>query len=460
MLGKALETEILELIETGDFDTLTEVLVSLSPAEVGEILEDIPNEATTVILGHLPPEFAGEAFASISLEQQEDLLTASPGERLSSVLNEMPPDDRTRLLESLPDEQRQSTILSLNAEEREVAESLLDYPEGSLGRLMTPDYITVRRDWTVERVMRHVRAEGRESETINVLYVVDEDNHLLADLRLRQVVMARPGQKVEELMESDSIVLKATDDEETAVLTFRKYYRAALPVIDDRGKLVGIVTVDDVLDLAEEKATEDMQRMGGTEALEEPYLRIDLRKMVKKRAGWLVVLFLGELLTATAMGYFEHEIEKAVVLALFIPLIMSSGGNSGSQASTLVIRALTLGEVSIVDWWRVAKRELISGASLGLILGSIGFLRVLVWTFFSNIYGPHWLMLAVTIFFTLFGIVLWGAVAGSMLPLIMKRIGADPAVSSAPFVATLVDVTGIVIYFTIASTLLRGTLLP
>src|SRR6185295_15916080 len=261
------------------------------------------------------------------------------------------------------------------------------------------------------------------------------------------------------LMDRHFVALKAADDQATAIGVFRGEDRTALPVTDSAGILIGIVTVDDVLDVAEAEATEDIQRFGGSEALNEPYMEIGFGRMIQKRAGWLTALFLGEMLTATAMGAYEREIEKAVVLALFVPLIISSGGNSGSQASTLVISALALGEVKLTDWWKVMRREVLSGLALGSILGTIGFLRISVWSAFSNIYGPHWLLVALTVGFALVGIVLWGTLSGSMLPFLLRRAGFDPATSSAPFVATLVDVTGLVIYFSVAALLLRGTLL-
>jgi magnesium transporter len=271
--------------------------------------------------------------------------------------------------------------------------------------------------------------------------------------------LSDPDKRVTELMDNIFTALKATDDREAAVNVFRKADLAALPVTDSDGVLIGIVTSDDILDVAEERATEDIQKFGGSEALDEPYMQIAFFRMVRKRAGWLVILFLGEMLTATAMGFFEQEIERAVVLALFIPLIISSGGNSGSQAATLVIRALALGEVKLRDWWRIMRREIFSGLALGSILGTIGFLRIAIWSSFSDLYGPHWLLVAVTVAIALVGIVLWGTLAGSMLPLLLRRIGFDPAASSAPFVATLVDVTGLVIYFSVAMMILRGTLL-
>jgi magnesium transporter len=347
----------------------------------------------------------------------------------------------------------------LNPEERAITLSLLGYPEHSVGRLMTPDYLAVRKDWTIKEVFDYVREYGHDSETVNVIYVIDDNGVLIDDIRIREVLFVPPQKKIEELMDNRYLALDVTDDEEAAIGIFRKNNRFALPVIDKNGILIGVVTIDDVLRLAEEEDTEDIQKIGGVEALDEPYMKVPFMKLMQKRAGWLIVLFLGEMLTATAMSYFEDEIAKAVVLALFIPLIISSGGNSGSQASTLIIRAMALGEVSLADWWRIMRREILSGVFLGFVLGTIGFIRVATWTLFSDIYGPHWLLVAFTLFFSLVGVVVWGTLTGSMLPLVLKKLGTDPAVSSAPFVATLVDVTGLVIYFTIAILLFSGTLL-
>ena len=308
-------------------------------------------------------------------------------------------------------------------------------------------------------MLDYVRAHGEDSETLNVIYVVDDQGLLVDDIRIREFLLAPLESRVADLMDRRFVALKATDDQEAAVAVFRQYDRTALPVTDTAGMLIGIVTIDDVLDVAEATATREIQRIGGSEALDEPYISIAFWRMIRKRAGWLTALFLGEMLTATAMGAFEEEISKAVVLALFVPLIISSGGNSGSQAATLVIRALALGEVGVRDWWRVMRREILAGLSLGAILGSIGFLRITLWSAFSDIYGPHWLLVAITVAVSLVGVVLWGTLSGSLLPFALKRLGFDPAASSAPFVATLVDVTGLVIYFSVALVVLRGTLL-
>src|SRR6185295_16749737 len=398
-------------------------------------------------------------FEYLSTDAQNALLKAMASEDVAALLNEMAPDDRTMFLEELPAEVTRQLLALLTPGERAVAVKLLGYPEGSIGRLMTPHYVAVREDWTVAQVLDYVRAHGQDSETLNVIYVVDDKGQLVDDIRIREFLLTSPASLVRDLMDRRFVALKATDDQETAVSVFRAEDRSALPVTDSGGVLIGIVTVDDMLDVAEAAATEDIQRFGGTEALDEPYMEISFGRMIQKRAGWLTALFLGEMLTATAMGVYEKEIARAVVLALFVPLIISSGGNSGSQASTLVIRALALGEVRLVDWWRVIRREFAAGLVLGLILGTIGFLRISVWSLFSNLYGPHWPLVALTVGVALIGIVLWGTLAGSMLPFALRRLGFDPATSSAPFVATLVDVTGLIIYFSVAVLILRGTLL-
>jgi magnesium transporter len=324
---------------------------------------------------------------------------------------------------------------------------------------MTPNYVAVREHWTVREVLDYIRSHGQDSETLNVVYVIDEQGALIDDMRIREFLLTSLDYTVAQLMDRHFVALKATDDQETAVAAFRKHDRVALPVTDTGGMLIGIVTIDDVLDVVEATATEDIQRIGGSEALDEPYMQIAFWRMIQKRAGWLTALFLGEMLTATAMGAFEAEISRAVVLTLFVPLIISSGGNSGSQASTLVIRAMALGEVGLRDWWRVMRREIFAGLALGMILATIGFLRISVWSAFSTIYTEHWLLVAITVAVALVGIVLWGTLIGSLLPMVLRRLGFDPATSSAPFVATLVDVTGLIIYFTVAMVFLRGTLL-
>jgi len=371
----------------------------------------------------------------------------------------MDPDDRTSLLEELPANVIQHMLSLLSPEERLVASQLLGYEEDSVGRLMTPDFVRIRSNWTVERALQHIRRYGKDSETMSMIYVIDQDGRLIDDLRIRQFLLAAPETPISDIMDERFVSLKATDNREMAVEVFKDTDLIALPVVDKDNVLLGIVTVDDILDVAEEEATEDIQKIGGSEALDEPYMKIPIPKMVRKRATWLIILFLSEMLTATAMGKFENEIAKAVVLSIFVPLVISSGGNSGSQASTLIIRAMALGEVGLRDWWRVMRREILSGLALGGILGIIGFIRISTWALVFHSYGQYWLLLAFTVGLALIGIVLWGSLAGSMLPFLLRRIGLDPATSSAPFVATLVDVSGLIIYFTVAALILRGTLL-
>ena len=459
MLGKLLLPEIRELIAEGDQATLIDILDHWLPVDVVELINDLPEEEQAAALRMLRGPQRVQVFEYLDRPTQKPLLALLPAEDVGHILNEMAPDDRTTLLVELPDEEINRLLDLLSSDQLLVARALLKYPERSIGRLMTPDFIAVRQHWTIQHVLDYVRAHGKDSETLNVVYVVDADHRLIDDLRIRQLLLAPVRQTIRDLMDEQFVALRVTDDKSQAVEAFRRYDRTALPVVDDEGILRGIVTIDDVLDLAQEKATEDLQRFGGMEALDAPYSETPLLHMVRKRASWLVILFLGEMLTATAMGFFEREIEKAVVLALFVPLIISSGGNSGSQAATLIVRALAVGDVRLRDWWHVMRRELISGALLGCILGTIGFLRIAAWSAFSTIYGPHWALVGLTVGLSLVGIVLWGALAGAMLPFVLKRLHLDPATSSAPFVATLVDVTGLVIYFSVAMTVLRGSLL-
>jgi magnesium transporter len=447
------------IIRERDFGRLRDVLRNRPASDVASVLAGLSLDERVLVFRILPRSEAAAIFAYLSPGEQDALLRAMASEEAASLLNAMPPDDRTAFLDELPAEATRQLLALLTPEERAEAVRLLGYPENSVGRLMTPHYVAVHEDWTVQQVLDYVRTHGEDSETLNVLYVVDGRGLLIDDIRIREFLLRPPDARVSDLMDRRFVALHAADDQEAAVRVFKAEDRTALPVTDSAGVLIGIVTVDDVLDVAEQEATEDLQRFGGTEALDEPYMKVGFAQMIQKRAGWLTALFLGEMLTATAMGAFEREIERAVVLALFVPLIISSGGNSGSQASTLVIRALALGEVTLGDWWRVMRREFAAGLALGGILGSIGFLRITVWSAFSTIYGPHWLLVAITVALALVGIVLWGTLVGSLLPFGLRRLGFDPAASSAPFVATLVDVTGLVIYFSVGLVVLRGTLL-
>lgn len=459
MLGKLLQPEINEIIAIRDFASLKSIITEWTPPEIADVIDDVETEDRAIIFRLLPRELATDTFEYLDIESQEQLLRALGQSEVADIINDMAADDRTTLFEDLPGPITKQLITLLAPQERLTALKLLGYPEESIGRLMTPEYIAVHEDWTVQQVLDFIRKTGDDQENLQIVYVIDYRGRLIDDIKINKFLITSLDTKVEDIMDSTFVSLNAMDDQETAVEVFRKYDREALPVVDNEGHLLGVVTVDDVLDVAEEEATEDIQKLGGSEALDEPYMEIAIRRLIKKRAGWLVILFIGEMFTATAMGFFEHEISKAVVLSLFLPLIISSGGNSGSQASTLVIRALALGEFTLNEWWKVMRREIFAGLALGLILGSVGFLRIAAWSLFSDVYGPHWMMIGFTIFFSLIGVVLWGTLTGSMLPLILRRLGFDPAASSAPFVATLVDVTGLVIYFTVASFILSGTLL-
>ncbi|QXU39886.1 MULTISPECIES: magnesium transporter [Pedobacter] len=451
--------EIQELLEKENDKALKQYLDQLNISDVEELIDELPQYAAKFI-ETLSLNRAVNVFRILDFPTQERIIKKLSGNKLNQIIKDLPPDDRTALFSELKGDVVKKMITLLPPEERKESLALLGYKEDSIGRLMTPDYIAVKPEWSITHVLAHIRRYGKNSETIDVVYVIDKDGVLLDDIRIREVLLADPEAIIGELTDKRFIALKANDPQEDAINIFRMNNRVALPVVDENNILLGIVTVDDILWIANEEYTEDMHKIGGTEALDEPYLDIPILKLVKKRAGWLIVLFLGEMLTATAMQHFEIELEKAVVLSLFIPLIMSSGGNSGSQASTLIIQAMALGEVTIAEWWRVMRRELVSGALLGIILGTIGFIRIITWQQLHLYnYGPHWFLIAATIFFTLVGIVLWGSLIGSMMPIILKKLKLDPATSSAPFVATMVDVTGIVIYFSVAVLILKGVLL-
>src|SRR5690606_7454894 len=352
------------------------------------------------------------------------------------------------------------SINLLNPQERRIALKLLGYDEDSIARMMTPYYIQIRNEWTVKKCFEQIKKVGKKVETLNYLYVVDERNHLIDDLDIRNLLLADEDQLVSELTDHHFVAIKTTTSREDAVQYFEKYDRNALPIITEAGVLVGIVTIDDILDQVEQQNTEDIQKFGGMDALDDPYIQTHWFEMIKKRGLWLIVLFFLQLITATVMGFYENEIEKAVVLALFIPLIISSGGNSGSQAATLIIRAMALQEITLKDWWTVMKKEVTTGLVLGTFLGIIGFFRIMLWHEWGWFdYGEHWFFVGISAGISLAMIVLWGTLSGSMVPFILKKFKLDPATSSAPFVATLVDVTGLIIYFSIAGLFLTGKIL-
>lgn len=455
----SLQQQFEEVIASEDKLRIQEFLNHQNISDVADLIYD-NEDYETQIIGHLSMHRATSVFKILESPTQKRIIKNLPGFTAAELLNELPADDRTAFLEELPSGAVRELVKTLDPEERKITLSLLGYPENSVGRLMTPDYIYVYENDTVETVLNTIRKEAKNSETIDVIYVINKNGELLDDIRIKDFILASPDKKVNELMDGRFIALHADEDQEVAHEAFKMNNRVALPVVSKSNKLLGIVTIDDVLWVASEEFSEDMQKMGGTQALDEPYLDMSLVNLFKKRIGWLVVLFIGEMFTATAMGYFQDEIQKAVVLALFIPLIISSGGNTGSQASTLIIQAMAVGEITIHSWWRVMRREIIQGLMLGSVLGIIGFTRVIVWSkILPHVYGSHEILIGFTVGFSLLGVVLWGTLTGSMLPLILKRLGADPAVSSAPFVATLVDVTGLIIYFTVAYIFLQGILL-
>ncbi len=408
----------------------------------------------------LPPQEAEEFLRRLPARDVAELIAALPPGRRRVWMRLLEPDDAADVLHETPPELRGDLLALLDEPSRREVRALFAYAEDEAGGLMNPRFARVRPEMTIDEAIGYLRRQSRERvEIIYYVYVLDPQQRLLGVVSLRELFSARGDVQVEDLMETDLVAIDDDTDQEEASRLFGKHDLLAIPVVDREGRMKGIVTFDDIADVVEEEATEDIQKLGGSAALAEPYLAAGVGGMVKKRAGWLSALFLGEMLTTSAMANFEDEIAKAVVLAVFVPLIISSGGNSGSQASTLVVRALALGEVRLRDWWRVIRREVASGVVLGVILGAIGLGRVLLWEMTFSSYGEHAWLLGATVATSLLGVVLWGTLVGSMLPLILDRLGLDPASASVPFVATLVDVTGLLIYFSVASLLLRGTLL-
>ncbi|MCE9620142.1 MAG: magnesium transporter [Planctomycetes bacterium] len=460
MLGHLLQLDLEELIQEKNWDELRKAIVGLTDQDLAELAIDLPAEDEGVIFRLLPRDRSASVFSYLPVEKQEELIQSLTTDQTRDIFAAMTPDDRVRLLDELPAEVTRRLLDVLPPKELAATRALLNYPPGTAGHLMTPNYVALRSEMTVEQALEHIRRSPKTTETLNIVYVVDSSGKLIEDLRLATVIRAEPGTVVGSLQDSPVVTIPVRATESEVVKSFEHYDRTALPVVDADGKMLGIITVDDVLDVARKEATEDMQKLGGMEAIDTPYTQTPFLTLLKKRGGWLSVLFLGEMLTASAMAHFQIEIEKAVVLALFIPLIISSGGNSGSQATTLIIRALALTELKLSDWWHVARRELASGLLLGTWLGFIGFLRVYLWQHIGWFdYGPHYLLIGVTVWLSLIGVMTFGTIVGSMLPFMLRAVKLDPATSSAPFVATLVDVTGLVIYFSVAALILRGTLL-
>jgi len=460
MIAQLLKPEFDELIRKKEWITIKESLEDVPAVDVAELLEDLEPEVAVVIFRLLKKSKAADVFTYLSSGKGVELLEVFSRQQLSDVMNNLEPDERVALMEELPGGLTQRVLNSMDSENIAQVRRLLGYPQESVGRLMTTNYVKIKGDWSIDRSLSHIRKYGRNAETVNVIYVVNEEEKLIDDLRLNQLIIADPDLKIEDIMDYSFEALSAFDDQEEAVKMLSTYDRVALPVVDSDGILVGIVTVDDVLDVAEEETTEDMQLMAGMSALDNNYSQTLISEMVRKRVGWLILLFLGQMFTVTAMAGFEDTLAKAAVLALFIPMIISSGGNSGSQAATLIIRAISTDDLKLSDWWMVLRRELMSGLLLGAVLGIMGTVVISSWMVFRG--EPFTITVflqSLTVGMSLIGVVLFGNLSGSMLPFIMSKVGLDPAVTSAPFVATLVDVTGIFIYFSIAVALLTGVVL-
>ncbi len=457
--AQLIEPTIRELVDQRSFRELRETLSRLEHADVAEILESMELADAAVAFRVLPRDDASEVFANFSADQQEKLIEALGAERAQRVIESLDTDDRARLLDELPVEVADRIIRSLSPADRRATQAILGYDDETVGRLMTPDYVRMRPEWTIEHALEHIRRYGKDAETVHWVYVIDEGKRLIDDIHIRQILLADPAQTIESLMDNEFIALGATDDREEAVRVMARYDRTALPVVDGRGLLVGIVTADDIADVAEEEFTEDIQKLGGMEALDSPYMSAGFREMIKKRGGWLAGLFVLQLATIGVMTIFEDHLNKAVVLALFVPLIISSGGNTGTQAASLLVRALALEEVSFKDLWRVARKEVLTGLVLGSMLGGLGLLTVLALNLTGLAETEHAWRLAFVVGTAVVGIVIWGTLIGSLFPILLQRVGADPATSSSPLVATLMDVSGLTIYFVVALVLLRGTLL-
>ncbi len=457
-------TDLSKRILQGDFSFLSffksSKNASLHPAELAKVLANLPKDATLKAFEQLSLPMQISVFAYLDVQRQRFLLKSVPEQKGRAILNGLSSDDRMIFLSSSKGVELSHFIELLDEKNKKAAHNLLGYPDNSVARLINTDFATINKGMTLAEAIEHLRKFHHDTEAANVIYVVDDEGKLIDDIPVRRFVLNDPQKKIQDIMDGYYEALNIADKTETAIDKFKEYDRIVLPVTNDDNVLLGVITIDDVIDVAEQKDTEDIQKFGGMESLDYPYVKTPVFTLIQKRAGWLIILFLSEMLTTTAMGHFNDEIAKATVLAIFIPLVISSGGNGGSQAATLIIRAMALRELTLKNWWYVMRREIFSGLILGLILGSIGFLRIIIWQklgFYD--YGQYWLLLATTVALSLIGIILWGTLSGSMIPMVLKKFKLDPATSSAPFVATLVDVTGLIIYFTIAAVLLKGKLL-
>jgi len=452
--------DVIQLLADKKWREVRAALDHLEPADAADVIDTIePEEDAAIAFRLLPREFAADVFSHLEPEKQERLIELLGAERATRLIEELDPDDRAAVLDELPEEVATPLLARLSPQDRRITQAILGYPEESVGRLMTPDYVKVRPEWTIARAFEHIRKYGHDAETILWVYVVDAENRLIDDLRIRTLLLADLDATIESVMDHEYVALHAADDREEAVRAMNRYDRTALPVIDSLGLLVGIVTFDDVADVAEEEFTEDVHKLGGLEALDEPYMATTLTSMIKKRGGWLALLFVMQVGTIGVISFFDDQLAKAVVLASFIPLVISCGGNTGSQAATILVRALSLGEVTVGDWWRVARRELATGFGLGLVLGVLGFITANVANAVGFVTTDYAALVGVTVGLAVIAIVTWATMVGSLLPIVLRSLKLDPATSSTPLVATLMDVSGLTIYFAVALTLLRGTVL-
>ena len=432
----------------------------IHPSDVADVLNALPANSAIASFTTFPEKKKAFIFSYLDHYLQQKVIKSLERDEAAFILNHLNSDDRYAFFISLSALDRTRFLEYLDEKNKKATQNTLGYPRHSVARLVNTDFAAITADMTIAQANEHLRKNHKDSETANVIYVVDSEGKLLDDIPVRRLVLNAPEKLVSDIMDGVVIKLNIKDKTDEAITKCEQYDRTVLPVTNDDNLLIGVVTIDDIIDATEQRTTREIQKFGGLESLEYPYVKTPLFSLIKKRGGWLIILFLSEMLTATAMGYFENEIAKAVVLALFVPLVISSGGNSGSQAATLIIRAMAVKELALSDWWYVMKREILSGLCLGIILGTIGFLRIAAWQKLGWYnYGEHWELMGIVIFFSLIGIIMWGTLSGSMIPMILKRLKLDPATSSAPFVATLVDVTGLIIYFSIAAVILRGTLL-
>jgi magnesium transporter len=451
-----------EAIEAGNDAFINGLLQDLHPSDIAEIFNELDLEQSKFVYKHLDDEEAGKVLVEMDEDIRERFLASLTSKEIAEqFIDNMESDDAADVIAELPDNVQDEVLSHIeDAGQASDIVDLLNYDENTAGGLMAKELVKVNVKGTMLDCVRELRAHAEDIKHIYAIYVVDDEDNLLGLISLKKVLTSSMRAPIQSVFSEEIISIDVSTDAEDAARIMEKYDLVVIPVVNKIGRLVGRITIDDVVDVIRKEETEDVQKMAAMEVLDEPYMSMPFWQLVKKRVGWLVILFVGESFTATAMSFFEDQIAKAVVLALFVPLIISSGGNTGSQASTLIIRALALGEVTVKEWWKIVKKEILVGFVLGLILGSIGFLRIALWSkIFKNVYGDHWVMVALTVGTSLIGVVMWGNLSGSVLPIVLKRAGRDPAVSSAPFVATLVDVTGLIIYFTVATLMLKGILL-